>query len=613
MATNVVNKSLAGAEDLLRGVNSVTQIRNGQAYVINQLYVPVGVSSEAALAALNPAIATFASIVTAAGSVNYFYSPTDTTGITSTFGGSWLLDLKATKDWVQHMPFGTTDEGVLYRPGINYESAGTVAKLETRPWYHDFRPLGTAQGGDAVFSTDGANMFFGPGAGNFTMRPLPAGSVPAGVDYNLQCSHNIAYGIQALGQLTIGYKNTGIGTNAWRKLTAGHGNTAVGRDCGHELTTGNDNSFYGFTTGQLMVSGNYNCVFGVSASYNNTNGSGNSIIGRRAAFNQTTGDYNQMFGEQAGLGFTAGNYNTFIGKQASNNGLITGDSNLIIGSRVSGLQNENRQIIIADGAGNKALEIHKDPVPVAKKASYLDLSSYEPTAFSATATDGQLTAGSSIILRSLTNIGNAVTQIVFQSRVGQAFSRIVSTAAGAANMVFINDNVERLRILSGGGVNPGADNAQPFGSASRRWSEIYAGTGAINTSDGTAKEQVVELEDKEKRVAIKLKGLIRRYKFKDAVAEKQSGARLHFGIIAQDVEAAFAAEGLDAKDYGLFCLDQWPDIFEDEVVEELVTDEETGETKLVGRNTGNKIQTQVAGSRYGIRYDELLCFIIAAM
>lgn len=376
-------------------------------------------------------------------------------------------------DRVLHMPFGKSDDGVYYRPGINYESAGTSSSPETRPWYHDFRPLGTADGGDAVFSTDGCNMFFGPGAGNFTMRPLPVGSIPAGIDYNLQCSHNIAYGLQALGQLTIGYKNTAIGTNAFRKLTSGHGNTATGRDCGHELTTGNDNTFYGFTAGQLMSTGSYNCIYGVSASYNNVDGTGNTVNGRRAGFQQTAGDYNTLYGEQAGFGLVTGSYNTFIGKCTVSTGLTQGDSNLVLGSRVTGLQDESRQIIIADGAGNKTLEVHKDTAAVVKKASYLDLPSYETTAFNAAATDGQVTNGSTLLLRSLANTATSVTQVVFQSRTGQPYSRIVSYGAGSSQMVFITDNVEKYRINTAGHVVPGVDNTYNYGASTLRWGASY--------------------------------------------------------------------------------------------------------------------------------------------
>jgi hypothetical protein len=84
--------------------------------------------------------------------------------------------------------------------------------------------------------------------------------------------------------------------------------------------------------------------------------------------------------------------------------------------------------------------------------------------------------------------------------------------------------------------------------------------------------------------------LLRKWRWKDDVAEKDNNAssdktaRFHFGIIAQDLKAAFEAEGLDAERYGMFMYDTW-------------TDEETDEER----------------SRMGVRYSELLAFIIAAI
>jgi len=121
------------------------------------------------------------------------------------------------------------------------------------------------------------------------------------------------------------------------------------------------------------------------------------------------------------------------------------------------------------------------------------------------------------------------------------------------------------------------DNAVNLGAAAARWSVVYAGTGTINTSDRNEKEEIEDLSEAELRVATAIKGLIKKFKFKGRV-------RKHVGVIAQDVQDAFAAEGLDASEYGLFCSDTW-------------TDEDTGEEK----------------TRLGVRYEELLAFVIAAL
>lgn len=130
-----------------------------------------------------------------------------------------------------------------------------------------------------------------------------------------------------------------------------------------------------------------------------------------------------------------------------------------------------------------------------------------------------------------------------------------------------------------GSFRPGADNVRPLGNASFRWSVVFAGTGTINTSDETLKEDIQDLEQAELSVAAEIKSLIKRFRFKDAVASKGDDARIHVGVIAQEVEQAFVDNGLDPRRYALFCEDTLED--------------------------GSK--------RLGIRYDELLAFVIAAL
>ena len=150
-------------------------------------------------------------------------------------------------------------------------------------------------------------------------------------------------------------------------------------------------------------------------------------------------------------------------------------------------------------------------------------------------------------------------------------------------------------ICAASTLRPSSDNSKSLGTGSYRWSVVYAATGTINTSDANTKTEIADLDAVEKRVAQRIKGLIKKFKFKDAVAEKGVNARIHVGVIAQEVEAAFTAEGLDAHKYGLFCEDSW--------------DAKEGSTE----RGGVVIPAVQAGSRLGIRYDELLAFVIAAM
>ena len=139
-------------------------------------------------------------------------------------------------------------------------------------------------------------------------------------------------------------------------------------------------------------------------------------------------------------------------------------------------------------------------------------------------------------------------------------------------------------------IVPGADNVWDLGDAALRYKEVFAVAPAINTSDAREKQQVRELSDSERAVAMRLKGLVRAYKFNDAVEAKGNSARIHVGVIAQDVHAAFAAEGLNGFDYSVLCYDEW--------------DAEVDEDNNV---------LMPAGNRYGVRYGELLAFIIAVL
>jgi len=127
------------------------------------------------------------------------------------------------------------------------------------------------------------------------------------------------------------------------------------------------------------------------------------------------------------------------------------------------------------------------------------------------------------------------------------------------------------------------DNAIDLGRSAHRFREIFCANGTINTSDKNEKQDIEELTDAETRVAVAAKGLLRKFKWKSAVEEKGDEARIHFGIIAQDLQDAFTAEGLDASDYAMWCSDTWTD---DDGVEQ---------------------------TRLGVRYSELLAFIIASL
>lgn len=126
------------------------------------------------------------------------------------------------------------------------------------------------------------------------------------------------------------------------------------------------------------------------------------------------------------------------------------------------------------------------------------------------------------------------------------------------------------------------DNTISLGSASATLKDIYATDTTINTSDRNKKQDIQELSEAERRVATACKSLVKKYKWKTAVAEKGDQARWHFGVIAQELEQAFIDENLDPGDYGVFVKE---DVEVDGVTE----------------------------THYAVRYNELITFIITAI
>jgi len=201
--------------------------------------------------------------------------------------------------------------------------------------------------------------------------------------------------------------------------------------------------------------------------------------------------------------------------------------------------------------------------------------------------------------------------------------------------VLFNNDFDRMHPWNIGS-NTSSDNTMDLGAPTERWAIVYAGTGSINTSDRNEKQDIAELDEAEKRVAVACKSLIRKFRFNDAVAKKGDDARIHFGIIAQDLQDAFTAEGLDASRYAVFCSDTWweadeviPAVAAQDAVYETQTDEDGNEVQVLVSEAveaePEKTETRkyhtaeeapegaAERTRLGVRYSELLAFIIAAI
>ena len=175
-----------------------------------------------------------------------------------------------------------------------------------------------------------------------------------------------------------------------------------------------------------------------------------------------------------------------------------------------------------------------------------------------------------------------------------------------------------------------------WGSAAYRWGQIFSTSTSISNSDRNLKQDINDITESEKNVATKITDLFKTFRFKDAVSKKGDDARLHNGIIAQDLIEAFESEGLDAHRYGLFCYDEkWTVDGEHELMETIYEkdgiSEYTNEDGEVVKYTVNDEGVEAVKRRldlfadkdtpgavfdssiYSIRYEELLCFVVSAL
>jgi hypothetical protein len=207
------------------------------------------------------------------------------------------------------------------------------------------------------------------------------------------------------------------------------------------------------------------------------------------------------------------------------------------------------------------------------------------------------------------SINQARNQIILNTSNGILFQ---TSASGAVS--------PRMRVTTAGDIQAGADNTLTMGSASFRWSEIFAGNGTINTSDATEKQDIASLDSAELAVAVALKSLVKKYRWIDSVQRKGDNARIHVGLMAQDVEQAFIANGLDPNKYGVFCKNVW---FTKQVSESVDNPDydpakRTSATnpKTITITETRECEEQEGATRHerrGLRYEQVWGFIISAL
>ena len=132
-----------------------------------------------------------------------------------------------------------------------------------------------------------------------------------------------------------------------------------------------------------------------------------------------------------------------------------------------------------------------------------------------------------------------------------------------ANDPFIaRPNGNGLRFFNTGMVpcnsaGANADNSVSLGLSGARFDDAFITNGVTTGSDRTDKQDIAALTSTEMLVAARISKTFHTYRWKDAVVDKGDDARIHTGTIAQEVQAAFTAEGLDAGNYAMFMSDTW--------------------------------------------------------
>lgn len=175
---------------------------------------------------------------------------------------------------------------------------------------------------------------------------------------------------------------------------------------------------------------------------------------------------------------------------------------------------------------------------------------------------------------------------------------IMAVAANnAVGTLYINNDGGAVYVGSGT-VGVYLDNSAAFrprttkkltlGASSYLWTTVYANSSTISTSDKRQKDLIGDIPD----AILDAWGDLdwQQFKMKDSIAEKGiENARLHTGLIAQDVKQVFEDAGLDPTKYGFFCFDRWE-----------------AEPAVISDSGRVMKEATEAGESYAVRYEEAL-------
>lgn len=406
---------------------------------------------------------------------------------------------------------------------------------------------------------------------------------------------NVMLGASAGGNSAGGNNNVFVGAFSGLVNNADN-NTMVGLNSGISNFAGTQNAFYGAGSGAANFSGNSNTLIGTVAGVDLTTGSENAFVGWDAGGGATQGNELAALGANTDfIGVTTSN-STAIGANArvtASNCIVLGgitginggtDVNVGIGTTAparslhisrgasGGTSNANAKLLLEDDAATYQHFL----TPSTTESGLLfgtNLGSIRAgIIFNSGITDGLdfRTGGNTVraVLTSAGDLGVGTTTPDKHLEVegtGEQYVRVTSTSGstgvagielkrqglGSSDWQVRNDGglllfgqsaddlatVTDVLRLGGGSVTPAVDNAVTCGQAGLRWTNIFATSGVVNTSDAREKQDVRALNYGLAEV-MRLKPVRFRWKNDPAQGDK-------LGLIAQDLQGVIPETVVD--------------------------------------------------------------------
>ena len=194
------------------------------------------------------------------------------------------------------------------------------------------------------------------------------------------------------------------------------------------------------------------------------------------------------------------------------------------------------------------------------------------------------------------------------------YLNLVSSSSG---VVLKEETGNKDVFLRSTGFYPGGNNTTSLGKSGNRWTQLFAISSTISTSDANKKKDVCE-SDLGLRFINRLKTVS--YLLKD------KGERTHYGLIAQDVGKALQEEnkefiGKETKGFAGYCYDKAiteADVEKMKTVKVMIEKQEkdtSGNTvyEEVEKEVETNWKDDIREEEYGLRYEEFIAPMIKAI